>query len=108
VDLGIVDVSNSNPVKPRIEWDRDNKKFIFRLNNGPPFEISYSVSDGGSPGQLFKEWKVIHQGANCTQTPRPVGSMDASFDDGFVNQAAAVAVAPDEELIFMPEAAEEK
>lgn len=73
----------------RVQWDRDNHRFIFQRDDDPEVVAPYTLSDTAPPGQQIKFVTVIPDVVNCTATPRPVAFMDASFDDVMVNESTA-------------------
>lgn len=88
-DLG--PVTSGDIVKLRLQWHSDNNRFIFQRDVQPEVFLSYSVPDTAPPSNQFKYLGVLKDVPNCTATPRPVGFMDAFFDDVMVNQSAATA-----------------
>jgi hypothetical protein len=85
-DLG--PVKRGEMTRLRVQWDRENHRFIFQRGDDPEVFAPYTVSDTAS-GDVHKTLIVVHSVANCTTTPRPVAFMDASFDDVWVNESAA-------------------
>jgi hypothetical protein len=85
-DLG--PVKRGEMTRLRVQWDRENHRFIFQRGDDPEVFAPYTASDTAS-GDLHKTLIVLHSVANCTTTPRPVAFMDASFDDVLVNESAA-------------------
>jgi hypothetical protein len=69
-----------------LKWDQPNHQFIFQLNNGPLVFSPYAVSDTAQP--FFGPVKAIDLARvvpHCTTTPRPFTSIDAFFDNVYVN-----------------------
>ena len=83
-DLGTANVGEK--VTLRLEWDQTKHQFIAQRDNEPEVFLPYSVSDTSTPGAKFRRMEVTQTLTNCTAQPRPVGFMDAYFDDVFVNQ----------------------
>lgn len=75
-------------VRLLVRWDKDRHQFIFRGDSGPPAIVEYTVSDAAAPGIQVKTIGADNFTANCDNTPRPVGVVDALFDNVFVNQSA--------------------
>jgi hypothetical protein len=88
-DLG--PVKRGEMVKLRVQWDRDNHRFIFQRDDGPEVVAPYTVPDTTPPGIQVKLLDAIHFVPNCTTTPRPMAFIDALFDDVMVNKSAAPA-----------------
>ena len=76
-------------VRLRVQWDRDNHRFIFQRDDDPEVLAPYAVSDSDPPGIQFKNLGAMHFVPNCTATPRPVAFIEALFDDVMVNESAA-------------------
>jgi hypothetical protein len=76
----------------RVQWDRDNHRFIFQRDDDLEVFVPYTLSDTAPPGRQRKGLRIGYEAANCTATPatpRPVAIIEAFFDDVFVNQSAA-------------------
>jgi hypothetical protein len=73
----------------RIQWDRDNHRFIFQRDDDLEVFAPYTLSDIAPPGRQRKGLRIGYEAANCTATPRPVAFIEAFFDDVLVNEAAA-------------------
>jgi hypothetical protein len=73
----------------RVQWDRDNHRFIFQRDDHPEILAPYAVSDTASPGIQAKLLDAIHLVPNCTATPRPMAFIEVLFDDVLVNESAA-------------------
>jgi hypothetical protein len=86
-DLG--PVKRGEMARLRIQWDRDNHRFIFQRDDAPEVVAPYTVSDTGQPSAAVKRLVVANEVANCTSMPRPVAFIDALFDDVMVNESAA-------------------
>lgn len=86
-DLG--PVKRGEMVKLRVQWDRDNHRFIFQRDDAPEVVAPYTVPDTTPPGIQVKLLDAIHFVPNCTTTPRPMAFIDAMFDDVMVNASAA-------------------
>lgn len=85
-DLG--SVATGVPATISVQWDQPNHRFIFGFG-GSKVGAPYAVPDTAPPVLQRKDLNVQHRVPNCTAVPRPRGSMDASFDDVFVNASAA-------------------
>jgi hypothetical protein len=81
-------VTTGQWVKLLMQWDQPNHQFIFQRGALPPVIVPYLVSDTAELGIQSKDLEVVQFVANCTGTPRPVGKVDALFDNVFVNQSA--------------------
>ena len=86
-DLGPVKLGEM--VRLRVQWDRDNHRFIFQRDDDPEVLAPYTVSDSAPPGDQFKRLSAVHFVPNCTATPRPVAFIEALFDEVMVNESAA-------------------
>ena len=86
-DLG--PVKRGEMVRLRVQWDRDNHRFIFQRDDDPEVLAPYTVSDSAPPGIQVKLLDALHFVPNCTATPRPVAFIEAFFDDVMVNESAA-------------------
>lgn len=86
-DLG--PVKRGEMARLRVQWDRDNHRFIFQRDDHPEVVARYMPLDTPPPGIRGKGLAIYDIVADCTATPRPVAVMEASFDDVFVNESAA-------------------
>jgi hypothetical protein len=86
-DLGPVKLGEM--VRLRVQWDRDNHRFIFQRDDDQKVLAPYTVSDSAPPGIQVKLLEAVHHVPNCTATPRPVAFIEALFDDVMVNESAA-------------------
>ncbi len=86
-DLG--PVKHGEMARLRVQWDRDNQRFIFQRDDDPEVIAPYTVSDSAPPGIQVKLLDALHLIPNCTATPRPVAFIEAWFDDVMVNESAA-------------------
>jgi len=86
-DLGPVKLGEM--VRLRVQWDRDNHRFIFQRDDDPEVLAPYTVSDSAPPGIQIKWLDALHHVPNCTATPRPMAFIEALFDDVMVNESAA-------------------
>ena len=86
-DLG--PVKRGEMARLRVQWDRDNHRFIFQRDDAPEVFAPYAVSDTAPPGIQVKLLDAMHFVPNCTVTPRPVAFIEALFDDVMVNESAA-------------------
>jgi hypothetical protein len=82
-------VKRGETVTLRIQWDRDNHRFIFQRGDAPEVIAPYAVSDTEPPGTPVKFLSAMHFVPNCTTTPRPMAYIEAWFDDVRVNASAA-------------------
>jgi hypothetical protein len=83
-------VTRGQEVLLRVQWDRDNDRFLFQRDGAPEVVSSYahlSVPDTALPGRPFKALEATHIVPTCTSA-RPGGFWDVSFDDVFVNKSA--------------------
>lgn len=95
-DLGTARVGER--VTLSLEWDQAAHRFIFQRtgdggkgtggrNANAEVSLYYTVPDTQPPGAKFKRLEVSEALTNCgTTQPRPVGFIDAYFDNVFVNQ----------------------
>jgi hypothetical protein len=86
-DLG--PVKRGEIVRLRVQWDRDNHRFIFQRDDAPEVLAPYAVSDTAPPGIAVKLLDAMHFVPNCTATPRPMAFIETWFDDVMVNESAA-------------------
>jgi hypothetical protein len=86
-DLG--PVKRGEMTRLRIQWDRDNHRFIFQRGGDPEVVAPYTVSDTAPARDSRKMLEINQSVASCTATPRRVAFMDASFDNVMVNASAA-------------------
>lgn len=89
---GILGTVNTGEwVRLLVQWDNTSKpqhRFIFQRDSETPKIISYSVSDGAPSGVQLKTLGADNFVASCTGFGKPVGMVDALFDNVFVNQSA--------------------
>ncbi len=94
-DGSMLHLQNLGPVKLgemvrlRVQWDRDNHRFVFQRDDNPEVLAPYTVSDSAAPGIQVKYLNAWHLVPNCTATPRPAAFIEALFDDVMVNESAA-------------------
>jgi hypothetical protein len=86
-DLG--PVKRGELARLRVQWDRDNHRFIFQRDDDPEVVAPYTVSDTAPASFQGKYLQATHLVPNCTATPGPVAFVEASFDDVLVNESAA-------------------
>jgi hypothetical protein len=86
-DLG--PVTRGEVVRLRVQWDRDNHRFIFQRDDAPEVFAPYAVSDTAPPGIAGKLLDAMLFVPTCTATPRPMAFIEAWFDDVMVNASAA-------------------
>ena len=82
-DFGLVELGSTNMLSVR--WDQPDHQFVFRVNNNPPVPVKYTIPDGFSPGLADRSFFVFGSVPHCTTKPRPFASVDALFDDVYVN-----------------------
>jgi hypothetical protein len=75
-------------VRLLMQWDQVNHQFIFQRDARTPLIVQYQVSDTTPPGLPLKGIGTINLVPNCTNPPRPFGSMNALFDNVAVNESA--------------------
>ena len=86
-DLGTVKLNKK--VKLRITWDPDRNEFIFQKGKSEEFVVHCGVSDTSGPGGLnggMKRLEIQEFLPNCMSDPRPVGYIEASFDNVMINE----------------------
>ena len=86
-DLG--PVKRGERARLRVQWDRDNHRFIFQRDDAPEVFAPYAVSDTAPPGLSVKLLDAMHFVPNCTATPRPMAFIETWFDDVLVNESVA-------------------
>jgi hypothetical protein len=86
-DLG--PVMRGERVRLRLQWDRDNHRFIFQRDDAPEVLAPYAVSDTNPPSSPVKLLDTMLFVPYCSAMPRPMAFIDASFDDVMVNESAA-------------------
>lgn len=72
-----------------IEWDKDNKRFNFKLNKEPTVNIGYpeTWSDNYPPSSLWNALGVANRlAANCPADERAMGYVEVEFDNLFVKE----------------------
>jgi hypothetical protein len=82
-DFGPVQFGSTNALS--LKWDQPNHQFVFRVNSNPPVALKYTVPDGFPPGVADRSFFVFGSVPHCSSTPRPFASIDALFDDVYVN-----------------------
>ena len=80
--LGTVSLGKS--AKLKITWDRVNSQFIFQWNDDPAVTIGYNVP-AFPPVTPIKELWVGHGLPECASAPLASATIDAYFDDVYVN-----------------------
>ena len=85
--LGNVKIGKS--VNLTLQWDKLNNQFIFQRDNDLPVNVPYTVSDTFSPVIPFKQLVVQGIFQFNAEWPWPMTSVEASFDNVYVNQFAA-------------------
>jgi hypothetical protein len=86
-DLG--PVKRGERVRLRVQWDRDQHRFIFQRDDAPEVLAPYAVAGTAPPGIAAKVLNAMHFVPNCPATPRPMAFIEAWFDDVMVNESAA-------------------
>jgi hypothetical protein len=86
-DLG--SVKRGEMTRLRVQWDRENHRFIFQQGDDPEVFALYTMSDTAPASDPHKTLIVVHSVANCTATPRPVALVEALPDDVLVDESAA-------------------
>lgn len=84
-------VNTGEWVRLLVQWDNTSMpqhRFIFQRDSETPKFISYSVSDSAPSGVQLKTLGADNFVASCTGFGKPVGMVDALFDNVFVNQSA--------------------
>jgi len=84
-------VNTGEWVRLLVQWDNTSlpqHRFIFQRDSGTPKIISYSVPDGAPSGVQLKTLGADNFVASCSGFGKPVGMVDALFDNVFVNQSA--------------------
>jgi hypothetical protein len=82
-------VTTGEWVRLLLQWDKDQDRFIFQRDTQPRKFVTYEgFLDDAAPGIQVKTIGADNFIANCINTPRPVGVVDALFDNVFVNQSA--------------------
>jgi len=82
--LGYLQLGGNNTYS--VTWDRTNHQFIFQMNNGSQVSLAYAVSDAYQPGFPDKSFWVSGNVPHCSAKPRPSASVEALFDDVYVNR----------------------
>ena len=88
VDLGTARIGQR--VALRLEWDKENHRFIVQRDNQPEVFLPYDVPDSSPPGLKSKRLEVARSISNCSAEPRPTSYMSAFFGDVYVNSSAVV------------------
>lgn len=87
VSLGAVMVGT--PVEVSVEWNKPLRKFVFVRDGGASIaEVPYTVSDVAGPGRPFQAVGTRTTLPHCASGPQVTGSIDASFDNVYVNRTA--------------------
>jgi hypothetical protein len=72
----------------RVQWDRDNQRFIFQRDDDLEVFVPYTLSDTAPPSRQRKGLRIGYEAANCTAMPRPEAFIEVFFDDVLVNESA--------------------
>ena len=83
-------IKRGEMVRLRVQWDRDHHRFLFQRDDEPEVVVPYTLSDSAPPGLQAKSLGTQHVVPNCTATLRPMGFIEAWFDDVSVNDAGDV------------------
>jgi hypothetical protein len=83
--MGSVNVNS--PATVRVDWDKPNKRFIFRYA-GSTFLAAYAVSDANPPSRPFKQLGTRTSLANCFSGQRTEGYVRGVFENFSVNASA--------------------
>jgi hypothetical protein len=86
-DLG--PVKRGETARLRVQWDRDNHRFIFQRDDASEVFAPYAVSDTDPPASAAKWLDAMYIVPNCTATPRPMAFIGAWFDDVMVSESVA-------------------
>lgn len=81
-------VNPGQKVTLSLEWDKANKRFIFR-RDALAAVIQYTVPDASAPGYGYKNLHVGYFVANCASATPLTAAMDAYFDDVYTNPLPA-------------------
>lgn len=74
-----------------LQWDAAGNRFIAQRDAASPVDLPYLVPDAGRPGiSNNKRLEVEYDAADSTAAPRPMGYLNAYFDDVFVNTSAGI------------------
>jgi hypothetical protein len=74
----------------RVQWDRDNHRFIFQRDDDLEVFAPYTLSDTAPPSRQRKGLRVVSETAPCTPPSQPVAFIEAFFGDVLVNESAAL------------------
>ncbi|MFO1339127.1 MAG: hypothetical protein U1F53_13040 [Burkholderiaceae bacterium] len=85
-DFGAADPGQ--PVGLQMQWDRANKRFLFKRDSDPVVPLVYTVQDAGSAHAPYANVSIRNVIPNCTSAPRPTSMIDALFDDVSINKSA--------------------
>ena len=87
VDLGTVTLNQWATVQMR--WNQGGKAFLFS-RDGAAFSgsVGYAEADASPPGVAFKQLSTRLDLPNCLSAPRVAGSVNAWFDNVYVNSSA--------------------
>lgn len=87
VDLGTAMVGT--PVTVSMQWDKPGKTFYFGREGFPTGTVAYSESDASPPSFANRYLSARVTVPSCLSAPRVSATVDALFDNVFVNQSAA-------------------
>jgi hypothetical protein len=71
-----------------VQWDKDQDRFIFQRDREQPRFVTYPRFSPVPSGVQLKTLGADNFVASCTGLGKPVGMVDALFDNVFVNQSA--------------------
>ena len=77
-------VNPGQKVTLSLEWDKANKRFIFR-RDALVAVVKYTLADASAPGFSFKNLQVSYYVVNCASATPPTAAIDAYFDDVYTN-----------------------
>jgi hypothetical protein len=75
-------------IKLKVQWDKDNHRFIFQYDDNAPVFANYKESDTSPPGSNYKELRVQNFPVSCASGPATITAMTALVDDVMLNQSA--------------------
>src|SRR4029450_2601639 len=80
-------VNRGETARLRVQWDRDNHRFIFQRDDASEVFAPYAVSDTDPPASAATWLDTRHVVPNWTATPRPMAFIEAWFDEMMVNES---------------------
>jgi hypothetical protein len=82
-------VNRGETARLRVQWDRDNHRFICQRDDASAVFAPSAGSDTDPPASAATWVDARHVVPNWTATPRPMACIDAWFDEMMVNESAA-------------------